>query len=210
MLTVYSVPISLYCAKLRIILRHKGLEWSEKNPPGGYGSKEYKKLVITGNLPALVDENLVIADSEAIAEYLEEKYPKPYMLPKKLEERAKARELSRFHDTRLEPELRKLFSQIPLLKPDDSFVKKQTVEINLRLNQLSNMIKIFPDRLLLAHCAFPITLLWIEALASPLSLQIHWPSKLLRWNAKLKSFAAVNSELVDYKPKLQAWLRGPA
>ena len=60
MLTVYSVPISLYCAKLRIILRHKGLEWIEKSPPGGYGSKEYKKVVATGNLPALLDGGVTV------------------------------------------------------------------------------------------------------------------------------------------------------
>ena len=81
MLAIYSVPISLYCAKLRIVLRHKKLEWNEQAPPGGYGSDEYKTVVASGNLPALVDGSLVIADSEAIAEYLEEKYPVPAMLP---------------------------------------------------------------------------------------------------------------------------------
>ncbi len=68
MLTVYTVPISLYCAKLRIVLRHKQLEWNEQTPPGGYGSNEYKTIVVSGNLPALVDGSLLIADSEAIAE----------------------------------------------------------------------------------------------------------------------------------------------
>jgi glutathione S-transferase/maleylpyruvate isomerase len=207
MLTVYSVPISLYCAKLRIILRHKGLEWREESPPGGYGSKEYKKVVATGNLPALLDGRLLIADSEAIAEYLEEKHPKPNMLPNNLDERAKARQLSRFHDTRLEPELRKLFSQIPLRKPDHNILQKQTEEINQRLDQLSNIIEILPDSLLLAHCAFPITFSWVEALTSLFSMQISWPSKILTWNEKLKTFSAVDTELVDYNPKLKSWLR---
>ena len=47
MLTVYTVPISLYCAKLRIVLRHKQLEWNEQMPPGGYGSDEYKTVVVS-------------------------------------------------------------------------------------------------------------------------------------------------------------------
>ena len=81
MLTIYAIPISLYCAKLRILLRHKKIQWQELPPPGGYGSAEYKSIVPSGNLPALVDGSLLLADSEAIAEYLNEKYPNPPMLP---------------------------------------------------------------------------------------------------------------------------------
>ena len=36
MLTVYSIPPSLYSAKLRILLRHKQLEWTEALPPLGF------------------------------------------------------------------------------------------------------------------------------------------------------------------------------
>ena len=71
MLRVYSIPVSLYCAKLRILLRHKGLDWEEVMPPGCYGSDEYKRIVPSGNLPALVDNDLMLGDSEAIAEYLQ-------------------------------------------------------------------------------------------------------------------------------------------
>ena len=70
MLSVYAIPVSLYCAKLRILLRHKGLEWEEVPPPGGYGSDEYKRVAPSGNLPALRDGDLLLGDSEAIAEYL--------------------------------------------------------------------------------------------------------------------------------------------
>jgi glutathione S-transferase/maleylpyruvate isomerase len=75
MLTIYSVPVATYCAKLRITMRHKGLAWEELPPPGGYGSAEYKAIVPSGNLPAMVDEGFMLADSEAIAEYLNEAYP---------------------------------------------------------------------------------------------------------------------------------------
>ena len=49
MLTMYAIPPSLYCAKLRILLRFKGLEWTEIPPPGGYGSAEYRALVPAGS-----------------------------------------------------------------------------------------------------------------------------------------------------------------
>ena len=60
MLTVYTIPVSLYCAKLRITLRFKALEWHEIPPPGGYGSAEYKTVVPSGNLPALRDGDLLL------------------------------------------------------------------------------------------------------------------------------------------------------
>ena len=82
MLTIYSVPVAVYCAKLRILMRHKGIKWTELAPPGGYGSAEYKAIVPSGNLPAMIHDGFMLADSEAIAEYLEETFPQVPMLPK--------------------------------------------------------------------------------------------------------------------------------
>ena len=43
-------------------MRNKGLEWEELLPPGGYGSAEYKAIVPSGNLPALIDNGFTLAD----------------------------------------------------------------------------------------------------------------------------------------------------
>ena len=177
MLTLYAIPPSLYCAKLRILLRHKRLEWTEEPPPGGYGSDEYKSLVPAGNLPALRDGALLLADSEAIAEYLNETYPTPPMLPEDLVLRAKTRELSRFHDTRLEPELRKLFAHVAPTSQDPDLNAAQTAAINAKLEQIA---KVLPDRmerigsmLTLGDCGYPITRVWIDALAGALGFDIR-------------------------------------
>ncbi len=58
-------------------MRFKRLAWSELPPPGGYGSEAYTALVPAGSLPALKVGAQIIADSEAIAEYLEESVPLP-------------------------------------------------------------------------------------------------------------------------------------
>ena len=209
MLTLYTVPISLYCAKLRIVLRHKRLEWNEQLPPGGYGSNEYKKIVVSGNLPALVDGSLMIADSEAIAEYLEEKYPVPAMLPGELTLRAKARELSRFHDTRLEPEVRKLFGNLSQDKRDHQLTKVQAEEINTRLLQFSELSEGWPSELLLAHCGYAITFAWLDELIPSLSLSINWPKNIFSWRKVIEAFPAVAAELSDYRPKISEWLVTP-
>jgi len=212
MLTVYTLPISLYCAKLRILLRRKDLDWHEVPPPGGYGSDEYKAIVPSGNLPAIVDGDLLIADSEAIAEYLNEKHPDPPMLPIEAAPRARARERSRFHDTRLEPELRKLFPHIAPQQRDPALTETQSRKISERLDQFATMLGDYgsklDDMLTLGDCGFPITFTWIEALGPVLGLAVEWPETVVNYRNSLSAHAAVATELAEYRPKLAEWLEG--
>lgn len=208
MLTVYAIPPSLYCAKLRILLRHKGLAWEEIPPPGGYGSDEYKRVVASGNLPALRDGDLLLADSEAIAEYLEEKHPEPAMLPAGAAERAKVRELSRFHDTRLEPELRKLFAHIAPAYRDRATAARQSAALTARLSQLGRMIEMRGQggALTLADCGYPVTFTWLDHLTPMLGLEIAWPPAALAYRDGLRRHGAVQAELASYGPVLTDWL----
>ncbi len=210
MLTVYAIPVSLYCAKLRILLRHKRLDWQEIPPPGGYGSDDYKTIVPSGNLPALDDGGLLIGDSEAIAEYLEEKHPEPPMLPAPPADRAKVRELSRFHDTRLEPEVRKLFAQIDPSTRDTRVTVSQCQAINDRLTQLGSLVansgSLRQLSLSLGDCGYPVTFTWIELLEPHLGLTIRWPEPILAYREHLWSLPAVSDELASYRPVLQNWL----
>ena len=210
MLTIYSIPLSLYCAKLRILLRHKKLQWQEIPPPGGYGSDEYKKIIPSGNLPALRDGDLILADSEAIAEYLNEKFPDPPMLPDDIELRAKTRVRSRFHDTRLEPEVRKLFPFIDESKRDESIIKAQSELISQRLQQFSQSLIddgfSINNSLTLGDCGFPITFVWIEALTPMFNLNIKWPDSIVEYNNHVTQYKAVSDELTGYRPCLTQWL----
>ena len=55
---------------------------------------EIKKYSPTGKVPALVDGDLVVWESSAIMEYLNDKYPEKKLYPASLQERARARSLS--------------------------------------------------------------------------------------------------------------------
>ena len=210
MLTIYAIPVSLYCAKLRILLRHKGLVWQELPPPGGYGSSDYKKIISSGNLPALQDGDLLLGDSEAIAEYLEEKYPEPATLPSDLESRAKVRERSRFHDPRLEPVLRSIFPFLPPALADEAFIKAQSNSLNERLAQLACLLADDTanagKELTLADCGFAISFTWIEALTPVFALAIEWPDSVIRYRRDISRLPAVAAELKEYSPRLAAWL----
>lgn len=208
MLRVYNIPHSLYGAKLRILLRYKELTWEETPPPGGYGSDVYKQIVPTGNLPALVDGDLMIADGEAIAEYLEERFPDPPALPSGIADRARARELSRFHDTRLEPALRALFPHLPGRAPaPDGFLVAQAEAINTRLRQLARIQTPETGHMLtLGDCGFPATFAWLDGMSATMGFEIEWPEGIIAYRERIAELPAVADEMAEYAPRVAEFL----
>jgi glutathione S-transferase len=166
-----------------LVLAHKGLTWEEIPPPGGYGSAAYKEVVPSGNLPALRDGDLLLADSEAFAEYLKDIAPEPPMLPPDLQLQAQARERGRFHDTRLEPALRSLFPHLPPKQAvPAALVAAQRAAISARLAQFADMLEATPDMgipLTLGDCGFPITFACIDDLTEAIALAVEWPKPVL-------------------------------
>ncbi|EPX80182.1 glutathione S-transferase family protein [Litoreibacter arenae] len=207
MYEIFSVDHSLYCAKLRLALRTKGLEWRDLAPPA-----DYLSLVPTGNLPALKDGNLTLTDSEAIAEYLEEKHPDSAMLPKGLIPRAKCRELSRFHDTRLEPALRLLFSNVSPATRVASETEAAHAEITKRLTALSTLLDQSPlprDRLWLGDCGLIVTLEWLDLMEQHSVLRpLHWSPTVRSYRAQMQALPQVAQELASYRPHMQDWMDG--
>ncbi len=214
MLTLYAVPASLYCAKTRLCLRAKALEWREVLPVGGYGSAEYAAQVPAGNLPALEHEGLLLSDSEAINEYLEERFPRPAMLPAGVQDRARVRSCSRFHDTRLEPAARTLFDQVDPNGRDLERVALSRDTILLRLNQFGQLPRHGPlmhgHVLTLADCGFPITLTVLKTLDKVMALNLIWPGPVSDYFAAVQDNASVAAELKTYRPAIQAWAQDAA
>jgi len=209
MLTLYAVPVSLYCAKLRIVLRAKGLVWDEVPPTGGYGSDAWHRLVPSGNLPVLCHDDLMIADSEAAAEYLEEVFPEPPLLSGLATDRARMRERGRFHDTRLEPELRRLFAHIRPAQRDPALVAVQAAALQQRLDQLGRMLDKGPPLAFgLGDCGLAITAMWLDQLDKPLGLGLHMPAPVQDWRSRIWAEPAVAAECGSYGPVLADWLGG--
>lgn len=206
MITLYSIPESLYSAKLRIVMRLKGVAFEMEEPPGGYGSDAYKRIVPAGTVPAIVHDGFVLADSEAIAEYLNEVFPEPEMLPGDAQERARARERSRFHDTRLEPEVRSMFGQIAPGR-DEALVAAKGEMINTRLAQLAGLIE-GHQGLTLGDVGFPISFLWIDLFAPVLGWDVYWPDAVLRYRDALEENPFVAEELAQYRIAAEAWVAG--
>jgi glutathione S-transferase len=209
MFTLYGFPASTFCAKVRVAMRHKGLEWTQLPPPGGYKTDAYKEVVTSGNLPALIDGDVLLADSEAINEYLNDKYPDNPLLPSDLVERARARERSRFHDTRLEPEMRKLYPYIREENRDPALNAVQAREISIRLGQLAKMLRAEPaddgSTLNLGNIGYCFTFIWINALAPVLDMDITWPDEVIQFRNKLEAHPSMVEEIDIFRTAVSDW-----
>lgn len=85
-----SVYVTLLEKKLDFELKTIDLEGGQQNTPA------YRDLAITGRVPTLVHNHLVLNESSAIIEYLEEAFPAPAyaaVLPADMQQRARARQV---------------------------------------------------------------------------------------------------------------------
>ena len=209
MLRIYTSDHSLYCAKLRILLRHKKLDFEEQPPPGGGGSADYLSIVPSGNIPALVDGDLVLTDSEAIAEYLEERHPDPAILPDTVIGRALSRERSRFSDTRLEPALRLTFPHVSPANRDASAIAAAHDIITKRLTALGEMLtrsSLPRDRLWMGDCGTIVTLEWIDLFEGRVIPYLDWPDAVTSYRNDMLRHAAVRDELTAYRPEMLRYM----
>ena len=210
MMILYDLPISSYGCKTRILLRHKNLQWQSVAPPDGYGSPTYCQIIPAGTIPALDDNGFKLCDSEAIAEYINEVVPTPAMLPVETKDRATARSLSRFHDSRIEPVLRAYFGQVAIANRDASFIQDNANLLQTRFDQLVKMVTPAPflcgNTLSLADCGFAPSFAILNRLQSLLGFSIELGHSLRAYESALASHPSVKDELHDYYVALDKWV----
>jgi glutathione S-transferase len=66
-----------------------------------FGDERFSQLNPLRRIPIFIDEEVSVSDSTVIAEYLEERYASPALLPTSPADRARARWIEEFADTRL-------------------------------------------------------------------------------------------------------------
>jgi len=93
--------VSPYVRKVLVCMEIKGIDYEVDPITPFFGNDEFRRLSPLCRIPVMIDGSLVLTDSTVIAEYLDEQYPEPALLPKESKERARARWLEEFADTRL-------------------------------------------------------------------------------------------------------------
>jgi glutathione S-transferase len=100
-LTVIGSFVSPYVRKVLACLNLKGLEFEVDPITPFYGNDEFRRLSPLCRIPVLVDGDFSASDSSVICAYLDEAYPGHPLLPPDPKDRARARWLEEYADTRL-------------------------------------------------------------------------------------------------------------
>ncbi len=93
--------VSPYVRKVLVCMELKGLDYEIDPITPFFGNDEFRRLSPLCRIPVLIDGDLVLTDSTVICEYLDERYPGHSLLPVDPRERANARWLEEYADTRL-------------------------------------------------------------------------------------------------------------
>ena len=93
--------VSPYVRKVLVCMELKGIDYEVDPITPFFGNDEFRRLSPLCRIPVLIDDGLLLTDSTVIAEYLDEAFPDPPLMPREPKERARARWLEEFADTRL-------------------------------------------------------------------------------------------------------------
>jgi glutathione S-transferase len=190
-LTLYDADRCPYCARVRIVLAEKGLEYEtvvvdlddrpawifEKNP--------------LGKVPVIEEDAFVLPESEVINEYLEERYPEPPLWPADPAERARGRLLVNRFDRLSRP-------YYALRRGDESADEK----LHEQLGDLDALLTAQPyltgHEFGLADAAY---LPWILRARQSLGIDLEPHAALFGWVARVSERPSVVAELELLAPR---------
>ena len=209
---LYCTKLSSYSVKVRLAASWKGIALQLCDPPGGgYRSAAYAAIVKMRTVPALVDGDFVLSESDAILEYLEDRFPEPPLRPADLQRRAWMRFLGRFHDLHLEPPVRALFNELAPSTRNRDVVRARAAQIADKLALLEGFLDAHgpfsvAERPCLADCAFPATLAIIDRLAPALGFAAEFGPRLVRTRAAIAAEPGFAAVLDPYQRDIDAWI----
>src|SRR5215472_15924378 len=131
---VVGTYISPYVRKVLVCLDIKGIAYEIDPIIPFMGDERFSKLSPIRRIPVLIDDRVTLADSSVICQYLEERYPAPALYPLDIAERARARWLEEFADSRMgEVFIWRLFNQDAINpfvwnEPTDGKVLEKTLQ----------------------------------------------------------------------------------
>lgn len=208
MIRLYHSPLSPFCRKVRLTMAEKKLEvelveerYWEQNP-------EFMRRNPAGKVPVLRLGGLILSESQAICEYLEETVPTPPLMPKDVEKRYEVRRLCAWFDDKFQAEVtsklvyervnKKLMSQG---YPDSQNVKAGSVAIKYHLDYMGWLLE---QRRWLAGDVMTLADFTAAAHLSALDYNsdVDWNrnAAVKDWYAKIKSRPSFRTLLADNVP----------
>jgi len=93
--------VSPYVRKVLACLELKGLSYEIDPITPFFGDDAFETMSPLRRIPVLIDGDLTLCDSSVICQYLDEAYPDRPLLPTDVKDRARARGLEEYADTRM-------------------------------------------------------------------------------------------------------------
>ena len=165
----------------------------------------FLELNPAAEVPVLEDGGVAISDSQAIAEYLEERYPDDPLLPASIIERAEARRLANWFDIKFRRDVTDLLWGEKLIKRLKRHGTPQSDAVRAGMNNIRGHLAyighLFEDRRWLAGDELSIADLAAAAHISVLDYQgdVPWQTDegARNWYAKIKSRPSFRPLLAD-------------
>jgi glutathione S-transferase len=129
--------ISPYVRKVLVCLDLKGIAYVIDPIIPFMGDDRFSQLSPLRRIPVFRDGRVTLADSSVICQYLEDSQPEPAFYPRDIADRARARWLEEFADTRMgDVIIWRLFNQVTINprvwgEKTDAAILKRTLEVDL-------------------------------------------------------------------------------
>ncbi|MBI1213378.1 MAG: glutathione S-transferase family protein [Alphaproteobacteria bacterium] len=212
---LHHFVLSPFCRKVRLVLGEKKLGFEPISEIPWERSRELVALNPSAQVPVMIEENgVVIADSNAIAEYLEEVHPEPPLMPALPAERAEVRRLVAFFDQLIFAEVTAPLLRERILKrfgwgcaedaaPDPAAIRAALDALRKHLSYMGDLTEKrgwLAGALSLADFAAAAHLSCIDYLGD-----VDWDGapRVRDWYARIKSRPCFRPLLVDHLPGVQ-------
>ena len=206
MFRFFHAPLSPFCRKVRLVLSEKKLEFELIEEKYWEKREDFLALNPFGQVPVLQNSEITLAESSAICEYLNEKFPDPELLPNNIEDRAEVRRLVSWFDDKFNREVTQKLVYERITKkiigegfPEAKNVKVGMQNIKFHIDYMSSLLEY---RHWLAGNEMTLADFTAAAHFSVLdySRDVDWDrSSLVKdWYAKIKSRPAFRSLLADH------------
>lgn len=205
---LYHTPLSPFCRKVRLVLGEKKIEVELVEERYWEPGSELPRRNPAGKLPVLRHEGRLMAESQAICEYLDETVPNPPLMPATPIERYEVRRLCAWFDDKFNAEVTRPIMTERLWKkvmrtghPDSRAVKDGLKAVKAHMDYLGSLLE---TRKWLAGNVMTLADFTAAAHFSCLDYisDVDWDrAGLLRdWYATIKSRPCFRAVLADQVP----------
>lgn len=208
MATLYHVPLSPFCRKVRLSLAEKKIEVQLVEERYWEKDSDFLRRNPAGKVPVLKIDNKVLSESSAICEYLEDKYPQPTLMPSTAGARFEVRRLVSWFDDKFHNEVTSnlLYERVNKKVQGEGYPVAANIKAGARAIKyhLDYMSWLLDNRRWLAGDAMSLADFAAAAHLSSLDYisDVDWnrSASVRNWYATIKSRPAFRSILADHVP----------